>query len=367
MCVAIVKPKGVAIRTAHFASCFKANPHGAGFAIARGGGKVEVSKGFFNVEDFFKAWDATDTRDFDALIHFRVATHGKISKDNCHPFHFKGKDGNEFAAIHNGVLSEFGRRSRSAIKDDKSDSRLFTEKVLTPIALHDPDALFENRPVKTFMEVGIGKWNKVCILDSTGRFNILNEGQGDWIQEDGGKVWYSNDSWKLYSGDQEGRFRGRTMGPNESGGVVGRVGEGKQLLLPKPGEAAGGGEVIQLPIKANSYIAGKLAAQHAEPFDEGAGDYWREGYIDHIKQSFEDPMFYEGYSDAILDFPQRRLQDVTDKEQRAKRIYDLGYLWGRFEWISLPSDTAREELATEILESLGENPPPKAPKLTLGH
>ena len=68
------------------------------------------------------------------LIHFRLATHGSIKQENCHPFHDR-KTGVYFA--HNGILD---------IKptNDKTDSETAFIRYLYPYieqyGLHSPEA-----------------------------------------------------------------------------------------------------------------------------------------------------------------------------------------------------------------------------------
>ena len=357
MCVAIYKPANCSIRTAHFLESFRCNPHGAGFSLALGGGKMLTRKGFFKVEDFLAAWDEQETHATPALIHFRVATHGSQKEENCHPFAFVAKDGQEMSAIHNGVLGEFGRRSRASL-DDKSDTRLFVEKVLAPVALQDADLFFHVPAAKTFLELGIGQWNKVAILRADGAVQILNESQGEWVQEDGGKVWYSNNSYKT-SKDQEGYFRGRRRlgpddpGPVESGatGGVGQMGSGPQLLLP----AAGPANTIDPRLFQDCWVSGGMACREGVPYDPQLGASWREGFMDALQGLFDDPIFYEGYSDAVFEFPMRDLKQETGVQQSASKKYDAGFRWGQYELAQLPSAQARQELAEEVLEQLGSD------------
>lgn len=355
MCIAIYKPRNTSIRTAHFKSCFKSNPHGAGFALALGDGKMQVEKGFFKIEDFLKAWDALDTHAVPALIHFRVATHGTINEDNCHPFPFTGGDGQEMAAIHNGVLGEFGRRSRDC-KDDKSDTRMFTEKVLAKIADKDPDSFFKIPQIKEFIEVGIGRGNKVVVLRADGDFQIFNEKLGEWAQEDGGKVWYSNSSYKTWTGDQEGYFRGRRVGPSESGRVAASATGAGPFLLPRPTSVAAGADGVP----PNSWGAGVLACNEGKPYVAAAPDLWKEGYRSTVEKLFDDPIWYEGYADAVVGLQARNLKSGTPYERRGATLYTSGYQWGEWELSECADDAARERLAEEVVAGYAD--PPKVSK-----
>src|SRR6185295_7173865 len=108
MCIAIYKPEGLVSPEKNLAESFRCNKDGAGFALWDGK-KVTISKGFFTYQQFLDAWKAvSQAENTKALVHFRVATHGTIDTDNCHPFQLK--DG---ALIHNGIISGCGYRSTS--------------------------------------------------------------------------------------------------------------------------------------------------------------------------------------------------------------------------------------------------------------
>lgn len=108
MCIAIYKPAGKRIPLEYLEESFKYNPDGSGFAWAEDG-EVTIVRGMFTYEDFLKEWkDHDQLISHNALIHFRIATHGSIDKENCHPFPLK-----EGALIHNGVFSGLGSQKTS--------------------------------------------------------------------------------------------------------------------------------------------------------------------------------------------------------------------------------------------------------------
>ncbi len=117
MCVAIYKPENVKTPNLEtLEKCWNANPDGAGFAMISDNSKYAISihKGFMDWEDFVKAYYQYKLADYQGrlLIHFRVATHGGVSKGNTHPFPLTSdikllKSQNtlcNFALIHNGML-----------------------------------------------------------------------------------------------------------------------------------------------------------------------------------------------------------------------------------------------------------------------
>jgi hypothetical protein len=179
MCIAIYKPEGKIIPYNTLKECYDANPDGAGFMYAEN--KVlHIEKGFFSLKEFYQSY--VKHQDKQAVLHFRIKTHGKIDKTNCHPFAIN----NSLGFVHNGVISGFG-------DTDHSDTIGFNNKVLQPLVHKWGNlALFQD-PMKDLIESRIG-YSKLIFLDRHGNHNILNEQKGVW--DDG--VWYSNTSYKPY-------------------------------------------------------------------------------------------------------------------------------------------------------------------------
>lgn len=178
MCIAIFKPKNKFIDKDTLAQCFKANPDGAGFVIAKDK-KLTMKKGFFTFDEFYEAYEEYNLEQ--ALIHFRIKTHGDLSKDNCHPFMVNSS----LSFIHNGIISGFG-------KEAMSDTNHFNREILRPlVAKYGNQILFEPG-VKSLIESKIG-YSKLAFLDRHSNFHLFNEDKGVW---DNG-VWYSNSSYKV--------------------------------------------------------------------------------------------------------------------------------------------------------------------------
>ena len=177
MCIAIHKPKGVIIPQAHLEESFVSNPDGAGFTVCLSSGKLVSRKGFFTIEAFNAAFRSYTS--FPALIHFRIATSGGINPEMCHPFELCG---GKYSMIHNGVLDLKPHKG-------KSDTATFADSVLTPLlarGIHPSDPAF-----KFLVEGTIGKWNKILIMDNSGKVTYFNEKEGHRFN----KIWYSNNSY----------------------------------------------------------------------------------------------------------------------------------------------------------------------------
>ena len=176
MCIAIYKPKDVTISKAALQRCFKANPDGAGFMFAEDN-QLHTYKGYFSFKNFYKAYQKHETKQ--ALVHFRIKTHGKTNKQNCHPFLVNDRLG----FIHNGIINGYGN-------DRLSDTIQFNNAILKKIVKkHGSMGLFDD-PMQELIENVIG-YSKLVFLDNKGNFNIMNEEKGHWHN----KVWYSNDSY----------------------------------------------------------------------------------------------------------------------------------------------------------------------------
>jgi hypothetical protein len=174
MCQAIVKPRTNNIDESVLRAAWNSNPHGAGIAY-REGDTIRLSKGFFKLRSFLRAY--RQVAHLDCLIHFRFATHGSLSADNCHPFPV----GRDSAMIHNGILAAY----TPPPDDDRSDTRIFVNNLLNPLLTDVTSTYRALRSVQQDLEAHV-RGNKLAFLTPDG-FVIVNESWGEW--QDG--VWYS--------------------------------------------------------------------------------------------------------------------------------------------------------------------------------
>lgn len=144
MCIAIGSPMGVtppSIET--LKKCWDNNPDGAGIAY-NFKGQVKIIKGFMTWEGFEAAWkelsNRLDLTKRALLIHFRIATHGGIHPECCHPFPIVSDEGtikkleceSEYAVVHNGRISLTSQDTYSRVH--MSDTMVFIEKYLSKLA-----------------------------------------------------------------------------------------------------------------------------------------------------------------------------------------------------------------------------------------
>jgi hypothetical protein len=186
------RPKGVVVANSVYEEAFRRNGDGGGFCYVdevKGGGKdIIVEKGFMNMAAMQEALDKH--RGKEMLIHFRRASAGGVSKENCHPFDFFSESfpWYSFAIIHNGTLP-----FRST--NTKSDTSCFVSDILEPVLDRDP-YYFDHGPSTWIMERLIGLNNKILIMrynakDKETKVYILNPEQG--VKYRG--CWMSNESF----------------------------------------------------------------------------------------------------------------------------------------------------------------------------
>jgi glutamine amidotransferase len=179
MCLAIYKPATTKPDEEAYRCGFNNNTHGAGFAAAVNGGLV-IGKGFFKFKEFWKAFQPY--AECPALIHFRLATHGKKDSDNCHPFSIA----DNLAMIHNGILPICTKADET-----KSDTWHYVESVLKPLHVLDPE--FYKHDAISYLGRCAISGSKFAFLRADGDFALWNEEDGVW-ENDG--HWYSNTGYK---------------------------------------------------------------------------------------------------------------------------------------------------------------------------
>lgn len=190
MCTLVVKEKGTKrIDNEALYNCFINNPDGAGLAYCIDN-KVIIEKGYMKYDSFIELYN--DLMDYDEtmpmLLHFRIATHGGVSKGNCHPFPVsnnyadmqKTKNIVKYAMAHNGIF-----HSMPHVKG-YSDTMVFNHDVIYPLYKYMPLQYH-----KTFIDPIIEEsYSKIAILSSNG--DIIR--YGEFINYDDG-IYFSNNGF----------------------------------------------------------------------------------------------------------------------------------------------------------------------------
>jgi hypothetical protein len=175
VCLALSKPAGKKLEKAAMQRAYTANHDGCGFAV-RIKGQVLIEKGLWSFEEFWAR--ILPYMQYDAIIHFRMASMGTVNAENCHPFALVGGG----ALIHNGHMQAYGTLSQS-------DTSQWVEHVLNPLLRTYPDALSQPT-IQTLLADSIG-YSKMVLLTAKDTL-ILNEETGHAK----GGIWYSNRSYQ---------------------------------------------------------------------------------------------------------------------------------------------------------------------------
>lgn len=152
----------------------------------------------------------------DALVHLRMATHGSVNTDNCHPFPVleESDERTPIWMMHNGVIS--------GVKcgPDESDTRAFVREFLRPLLLKhsDLDLMNDEKLQSDLHKVITG--NRLAFMDGKGSiawvggmnylgYNVSNASyfNGGSSSMYGGGSWYG---WgnSLYDDDYSVPFEG---------------------------------------------------------------------------------------------------------------------------------------------------------------
>jgi predicted glutamine amidotransferase len=194
MCVIAVKPAGLRWPSARaMKNCYDSNYDGAGLSWVDEDG-LHIAKGYFRWKTLWH--DLKELEEYPVQVHFRLATHGSVVKDNCHPFLLA----NGIAMAHNGVLS-----GMQIPKDkDMTDSEFFGKEYLEKFTVKD----LHLQKVQRLMQAAIGT-SKITMQCPDGTFIIVNKEYG--VEYKG--LWFSNKSYEDYvKGYQYIPYRGVSFG-----------------------------------------------------------------------------------------------------------------------------------------------------------
>ncbi|MEV6072057.1 hypothetical protein AB0L82_36425 [Nocardia sp. NPDC052001] len=160
-----------------------ANPHGHGYAVVADD-HIVVGRGL-DVDAVITEFAATRAlfADQPALFHSRLATHGIINEQNCHPFAVGGDARTVLA--HNGILPEI---VHPQLDDPRSDTRVAAEDFLP----HEPFGPLDSWAGRARLEAWLAG-DKMVLLTVDPRYKhsayLFNEHHGYWSHEG---IWYSN-------------------------------------------------------------------------------------------------------------------------------------------------------------------------------
>jgi len=176
MCIAIFAPADSELIPAEsFNNAMANNEDGMGIVFVENG-EFRIAKTLTRCDVIYDEYIYARSIGAACLIHFRKATHGQVTEQNCHPFY----NGEDEVLVHNGVLS------LHELPSHEVDSRMLPSRVLQ----HLPKD-WRNLPDIVEMVESYLRGSKVCLMDREGEVTILNEGDGHWSKGN----WYSNRSY----------------------------------------------------------------------------------------------------------------------------------------------------------------------------
>ena len=168
-------------------NCFVNNNDGAGFSFVKDN-RIYISKGYGKFKPFLREVRKRIKDDVSAILHFRIASVGEVTRLNCHPF-VVTEDKKEISKTvsctkkpvfaHNGTLP-------IVAKNGKSDTRQYARIIGDPLIRNN---IFRNKSLMQIMGESIGS-GRMAFMNRKGNIKLL----GDFEEEDG--IFFSNRSYK---------------------------------------------------------------------------------------------------------------------------------------------------------------------------
>lgn len=166
MCLLIHQTAGQVFTNEQLDDFYLRNPDGFGAIVKQPDG-VKVFKkvgSLAEIQDLYKL----EVASYEAVIHFRMKTHGDIDLFNCHPYQVT----ESLYMAHNGILS-----TGNAADQSKSDTWHYIENYLKPLLTKHPDLLHEPAFQK-MLGSHIGASNKFAFMNGNGSVVIINKFAG---------------------------------------------------------------------------------------------------------------------------------------------------------------------------------------------
>ena len=181
MCIAIANLKGNPISKKWFMNSWENNSHGGGLLYKEQG----VLKQHYELTDpeaFYKVYRKKINKS-NVLLHFRIASKGVKTVDNCHPYMVSP----ELGFIHNGTiytgLEDYGK--------EKSDTWAYNKQILK----HLPPDFYMYPVLCNILESKIGN-SKLAFMDDEEVITIIGDSKGEAHYDEKTGNWFSNKSYQ---------------------------------------------------------------------------------------------------------------------------------------------------------------------------
>ena len=174
MCVAIAQPTNTETLTIEeLSKGWATNPDGGGYAYIDHNGKIQTV--FSMDEDSFILQYIESHTTYGAtspfIVHMRIATHGSVNINNCHPFEIELDGDGEMWFMHNGIIDAMEEDIKGT---DYTDTQGLAIHVLSE--LHD--GWLDNKHIVSFVEDFID-YSKLVFLTTSpalsSQLYIVNE------------------------------------------------------------------------------------------------------------------------------------------------------------------------------------------------
>lgn len=178
MCIAILNTKGT-ISKETLQNCWNNNPDGAGMIYTTLNNDLKIFKEMLDFDKFYNEYKKArkQNKESNFVLHFRIATSGKVDLNNCHPF----KVNKNLAFVHNGMIDI------QPLSTNVSDTFTFNEAIIKNLGSN----FLYNEAIIRLIESYIG-YSKLVFLNSFNEATIINEDLGHWNKDN----WYSNTSYE---------------------------------------------------------------------------------------------------------------------------------------------------------------------------
>ena len=211
MCIAIAQPKGTRVLTIdELEKGWGTNPDGGGYAYIDEDNRIQavysMDKDAFILQ-YLESY-ATYGASSPFMVHMRIATHGSVSLNNCHPFEVELSGEGDMYFMHNGIIDNME-------KDIEGTDLTDTEGLAKFVFPSMRDGWLDNPHMVDFIETFID-YSKLVFLTTSPNLSknlyILNDDNGVW-SKDG--IWYSNYSCFAYKKGKSTKVVGYGFGDDD--------------------------------------------------------------------------------------------------------------------------------------------------------